>query len=84
MALTEKGDRPDVPCAHQSDAKADGAGTLVGPAAIEVLGQFEIALRFFGQESGYHAHGELDGNFARAALFELLAEPAINFFVASL
>src|SRR5581483_10254796 len=56
----------------------------VRPAAGVLLRGFEAPLRLFGQEPCDHPHGELDGNFARAALLELLAEPAVNLFVTGL
>ena len=54
------------------------------PAPCVLLGRFEIALRLFGQEPRDHAHGKLDGDFAGAALLELLAEPAIDLLISGL
>ena len=54
----------------------------MGPAAVIVLGQFDTALRFFRQEPCDHTHGKFDGHFAPAALFKLIPQPAIDFFIA--
>jgi hypothetical protein len=56
----------------------------VCPAAGVRLGRFKRPLRLFRQEPCDHPHGKLNGNLARPAFLELLAEPPVNFFVTGL
>ena len=54
------------------------------PAARLLRGDDHARLRVLGEELGNHAHGKLDRNLAAPALFQLIAQPPVDFLVTGL